>query len=490
MNRTRFASALAMAALAAILLPSLLHAQITFERTYGGGDYDEGASVQQTADGGYIVAGETFSYAALGCDVWLVKTDAHGNKVWANSFDRDTIDGAYSVQQTSEGGYIVAGWTGDSYGGGGGDIWLIKTDAYGEMVWDRTFGTENGLEYGYSVQQTSDGGYILTGETNSYGAGSWDAYLIKTDANGHTQWSRTYGGSGSDNGCSVQQTADGGYIIAGFTNSFGAGYRDVYLVKTDASGETLWTRTYGDTNAEYGYSVRQTTNGGYVVAGSKSSGSDSQYVYLVRTDATGDTLWTRKYGGLDDVGNSVRQASDGGFVVAGWAYLYGLLTDFYLVRTTPTGDTMWTRTYGGASYEEGWSVGQTSDGGFVIAGSTMSFGAGAWDVYLVKTDSFGRSAVAEPRTNPTRASCLSLSCEPNPFRTKTTISLQLAADSPTELAMFDASGRCVRTFAVNRKQCASWDGTDQLGQLLPSGTYFVQVNSGNERATSRVVLQR
>jgi hypothetical protein len=204
------------------------------DNTFGGNSDDVGMSVRQTSDGGYIVAGYTSSYGAGSANVWLIKTDSNGNKVWDKTFGGDSPDAGMSVQQTSDGGYIVVGYTG-SYGAGSSDVWLIKTDSNGNKVWDKTFG---GMapDVGMSVRQTADGGYVIAGFTMSSGAGGEDVWLVKTDSNGNKVWDKTFGGTSADEGWSVQQTTDGGYIIAGFTMSSGAGCVDVWLIKLGPEG--------------------------------------------------------------------------------------------------------------------------------------------------------------------------------------------------------------------------------------------------------------
>jgi ribosomal protein S11 len=204
----------------------------SFAKTYGGEDYDYANSVRQTSDGGYIVAG--YEYDPWGDNPFLIKTDTKGNIIWAKTYGGTGWDEANSVQQTSDGGYIVAGWT-RSFGAGRNDIFLIKTDAKGNIIWAKTYGGTSS-DYANSVQQTSDGGYIVAGGTWSFGAGYRDIFLIKTDANGNVQWAKTYGETSSDYANSVQQTSDGGYIVAGGTYSFGAGNYDIFLIKTDAKG--------------------------------------------------------------------------------------------------------------------------------------------------------------------------------------------------------------------------------------------------------------
>ncbi|MCH8012468.1 MAG: T9SS type A sorting domain-containing protein [Candidatus Marinimicrobia bacterium] len=298
-------------------------------------------------------------------------------------------DWGNSVQQTDDGGYIITGTT-LSFGAGSNHLYLVKTDANGDTLWTKTYGgTET--ETGRSVQQT-DGGYIITGWTDSFGAGSSDVYLVKTDVIGDTLWTKTFGGANDDWSNSVQQTDDGGYIIGGGTGSFGAGERDVYLIKIDTNGDTLWTKTFGGTSSERGHSVQQTDDGGYIITGyTHSFGAGGSDVYLVKTDTNGDTLWTKTFGGTSlDEGHSVQQTDDGGYIITGSTSSFGAgNSDVYLVKTDTNGDTLWTKTYGGTSADVGNSVKQTDDGGYIIAGLSGSFGAGDADVYLVKTDTNG-----------------------------------------------------------------------------------------------------
>ena len=354
-------------------------------RTYGGADWDEGHSVQQTADSGYIIAGYTYSFGAGGADVYLIKTDANGDSIWTRTYGGTADDGGWSVQQTADGGYIITGST-NSFGVGADDVYLIRTNSNGDTLWTKTYGGTD-VDGGFSVQQTSDSGYIIAGVTNSFGVDTFDVYFIKTNANGDTLWTKTYGGVDDDWGWSVQQSTDGGYIVAGHTYSFGAGTYDVYLIKTDANGDTLWVKTYGGTNWDVSRSVQQTSDGGYIIAGwTNSFGPGDFDVYLIKTDANGDTLWTRTYGSADDGGWSVQQTTDGGYIIAGGTYSFGD-DDVYLIKTNANGDTLWTKVVGREDNDEiGYSVQQTTDGGYIVAGSTYLSGAGGYDVYLIKTE--------------------------------------------------------------------------------------------------------
>jgi hypothetical protein len=201
-----------------------------WEKTYGGRGDDEAKSIQQTKDGGYIVAGGNSA------DVYVIKLDANGNKSWEKTYGGSDDDIANSIQQTKDGGYIVAGGT-HSFGAGRGDVYVIKLDANGNKVWEKTYG-RRGDDEAKSIQQTTDGGYIVAGYTKSFGAGGEDFYIIKLDANGNMVWEKTYGGSDDDGAHSIQQTSDGGYIVAGRTYSFGIEGFDIYVIKMDAEGNT------------------------------------------------------------------------------------------------------------------------------------------------------------------------------------------------------------------------------------------------------------
>jgi len=317
---------------------------------------------------------------------------------------------------------------------------------FSQQRWERNYGGAN-FDYGYSVQQTLDGGYIVAGYSDCYGNGT-QVYLVKTNASGDTLWTRAYGGYLDDWGFSVKQTIDTGYIVAGYTTSFGNGWQ-VYLIKTNSSGDTLWTKGYGGSGDENGYSVQQTLDGGYIVAGLTTSFGNSAQVYLIKTDASGDTLWTRTYGDtLEDVGYSVQQTSDGGYIVVGYTYSFGNLDQVYLIKTDASGDTLWTRTYGGITNDRGYYIEQTPDEGYIIAGYTNSFG-NRDQVYLIKTDVNGNVGVETnqefegPRVQGFKVTS-------NPF----TSFAALPGHEADRFSLYDISGRKVGVYRGDR---IGWD---------------------------------
>jgi len=350
---------------------------LQWSKTFGGkGGYlgDLGRSVQQTTDGGYIVCGITESYGAGSQDVWLIKTDTEGNKLWDKTFGGEKNDIGISVQQTSDGGYIVCGST-DSYRADGEDIWLVKTDADGNKLWDKTFGG-NGFNAGRSVQQTMDGGYIICGYTDPDGTSDGNAWLIKTDADGNKLWDSTFGGKVQAIATSVQQATDGGYIICGKAGSYGTGKTEAYLIKTDATGNQLWDETFVQNDIAVFNSVQQTTDDGYIVCGTASSNkTGTAEVLLIKTDGAGRKIWGRTFGGEGiSIGNSVGQTIDGGYIICGTTTSYetNKPIELWLIKTDAKGNKLWDKTFGDEIVAQGESVEQTTDGSYIVCGTVYS----------------------------------------------------------------------------------------------------------------------
>jgi hypothetical protein len=360
-------------------------------KTFGSGVDACGYSAQQTTDGGYIVCGRIV-YAPSGAKdgAWLIKTDAEGNKLWDKVLGGEEFR---SVQETADGGYIVCG--GIMIGRTNEDLWLVKTDVDGNELWARTFAPSEKRHwaYGNSVQQTQDGGYIIGGRNSEH------LWLIKTDADGNAIWDKIFARNKFAIANSVRQTTDGGYIVCGSTSpqEYPGGpvsRKNVWLIKTDAEGNKLWDRTFGDELYASGDSVQQTTDGGYIICG---SGDAEKTVYsigplLIKTDAEGNKLWDKvlyrdgnkllneMFRINEGSGQSVIQAADGGYIVCGSTYW----EDLWLIKTDAEGNKLWEKIFdkeirGGAG---GHSIQKTADGGYIISGFAHS--TEAFHVLLLK----------------------------------------------------------------------------------------------------------
>jgi hypothetical protein len=447
-------------------------------KTYGGIDRDDAVDIRQTYDGGYILAGGTYSCGAGSQDFWIIKTNCIGDTLWAKTFGGSGDDRAYSVHQTSDSSYIITGFTTDT--SNYRDIWLIKTDGVGNLCWEKKY-DRNFIDWGLSVQQTYDKGYILAGFTQDQS--DTDIWLIKTNAVGDTVWTKTYGKNYDDWAGCVQQTSDSGYIVTGFTEPFADGNRDVWLIKTDSSGDTSWTRKFGGMQEDWGRVVKQTQDGGYIIgAVTHSFGAGGSDIWLIKTNSSGDSVWSRLYGGIEDewVYSSICQTLDGGFIVAGGTYSYGMGdADAWLIKTDSLANELWTKTYGGSGFDYASAVIQNVDGGYTLTGGTSSFGMGQSDAWIIKTDSLGNSGIltnVKRKTFQNPQTIRLFNNYPNPFNSTTTISFALPKASVVEIIIYNALGKKIKVINSPNMQAGNnyltWNGKNDSGQPVSSGVYF------------------
>lgn len=460
-------------------------------KAYGGTNDDVGYSVAETLDSGFIVVGTTYTFGAGNGDVYVIRTNSSGDTLWTKTFGGTLSDMGYSVSKTLDKGFIIAGTIASPTSGC--DVYLVRIDSTGDTVWTRAFGGINS-DYGAYASGTSDSGFVATGKTFSFGAGSCDAYLVKTNSSGDTSWTRTFGGTAWDEGSYVSETPDSGFIIVGKTESSGAGMGDVYLAKTNSHGDSLWAKTFGGTGEDYGTSLSETPDSGFIVTGcTQSFGAGNADVYLIRTKPSGDTLWTKTFGGTHyDAGYSISKTSDSGFIIGGTTASSGAGSwDFYLIKINPSGSAVWTKTVGGTNTDEGCSALETQDKGIVITGTTNSFGIGTTaysNVYLVKIKpEVGIEESTNPQS-PTPNPQLQISR--NPFRSNTIISYSLPFTIDClRLTICDVSGRTVKTLINELKPAGAYtlnfDAKD-----LPSGIYFAELKAGNYRETKKLVLMK
>ncbi|MCR4417253.1 MAG: T9SS type A sorting domain-containing protein [Ignavibacteria bacterium] len=469
-------------------ITSNLSAQnILWSRIYGSTGDDGAFSVAKTGDGGLIVTG--FISVSNLKDLMLMKTDALGNALWTRTFGGALNDFGRSVRQTNDGGFIIGGMTELSpqlFG-----ALLIRTDSIGNILWQREFDLGDDTR-GHSVWQTDDGGFILAGQAwlGSPTFGSYDIYVVKTDAGGNMQWQRTYAynnnvAPGADIALSVRQLNDRGYIIAGHTNST---VWASYLIRTDSLGAPIWTRVYDTLVVNECKDVILTLDGGFLLVGTKVNPNTDTDVLLIKTDSSGNPVWERTYGGeFSEQANSVRQLPDGGFIIAAQTGSFGAGGyDVYVLRTKATGDTLWTRALGGASDDRGFSVELLNDG-VVIAGWAWSFGQGLGDVYLLKL----WDPVLEVHENSHLPRTMELLQNyPNPFNPSTKITWQSPVSGYITLKVYDVLGREVATLVDEYRNAGSYEVEFNAGQTsnLSSGVYFYKLQVGEFVQTKKMIL--
>jgi len=378
------------AAMFLLVFTSFLSLNAQWAIIYGGTGSDSAYSIQQTNDGGYIVAGETNSFGAGGSDVWILKLTSSGDIEWQKTYGGIVDDCAWSIQQTGDGGYIVAGETG-SFGARDKDIWILKLSSTGAIEWQRTYGGSE-WETDPSIQQTNDGGYIVVGHTESFGVGGADIWILKLSSAGDIEWQRTYGAGEQEYAPSIQQTSDGGYIVAGHTYSVGVEMWGYWILKLSPEGDIGWQKTYGWSTFDKPNSIQQTSDGGYIVIGETSSfGAGSSDIWILKLSSDGDIEWQKTYGGTSyDEALSIQQTNDGGYIVAGSTDSFGAgSSDVWILKLTSSGDIGWQKTYGGSGSDSASSIQQTSDGGYIVTGYIISWGAGSRDFWVLKLSSDG-----------------------------------------------------------------------------------------------------
>tara|TARA_B100000029_G_scaffold516811_1_gene634792 strand:+ start:292 stop:3789 length:3498 start_codon:yes stop_codon:yes gene_type:complete len=360
--------------------------QSWFLTQFGDENQQEGRSVTETKDGGFIISGHTYSNANNG-DVWLVKTDPKGNIDWSKTFGGEGDDHAYSIQLTSDGGYVIAGFS-EALAEKWSDAWVIKTNSKGLIEWNRTYGGFR-WDKAHDIQETKDGGYIITGYTFSHGNGNADIWLIKTDKDGYPIWSKTFGGPDWDYGYSVKETRDGGYIITGFTEGEDKESSRIWLVKTNVFGEEMWSHTFGGRQRNEGRSIIETEDGGYILAGTTQNFFPNyEDVIIIRTNEEGKSLWEKTFGGQSwDRSSSVIQTKEGNFVVAGSSRLNDESTaDSWLMKFDSNGNQIWEKKYSNSFDDDIYSIENTTDGGFVMVGTSTSIDGSPSNLLIIKTD--------------------------------------------------------------------------------------------------------
>lgn len=476
---------------------------IQWQKTYGGSYFDQANSIVQTGDGGYIVAGNTASTDGNvlgnhgGNDFWVLKLDNNGVIEWKKAFGGSNNERPNSIQQTTDGGYIVAGFTQsnnfDVSGNHGGiDCWVVKLNSIGVIMWQKALGG-TGSDEAWSIRQVADGGYILAGRSDSQDGdvtvnyGDLDFWVVKLNSLGEIEWQKSLGGSAKDIGYSISQALDGGYIVAGETASSDGdvtenhGNIDYWVIKLTSIGELEWQKTYGGYNADIGWNIQQTMEGGYIVVGYTGSDNTGDVTghhglfdfWVLKLESSGEIAWQKAMGGTNtDWGRGIVQNMDGDYVVTGTTNSVDgdVLdndggTELLVFGLSSTGEIKWQKSIGGTMADQGLAINNTSDNGYILAGYAWSNDGdlsgqtihGYNDFWIVKLSPENASATLSPQAP--------LSTYPNPAHTSITLEIP-TGESPLQVEISDLLGR-----TLSRQTIANGSQADVSS--LPSGLYLV-----------------
>jgi hypothetical protein len=471
MNVPRLKNHLSITLLTGITaIPVMIHAQpdTLWTRKYGGVRYETGYSGMQTSDSGFVVTGTRESDSGIH-DLSLIKMNANGDSIWTRTYSGGI---GFSVIQGHDGDYLIAG---ESAEGNSVDVVVIKADNNGHTSWMKTYGGV-GRDVGSRIRPTSsETGYVITGFTTSSGFGGIDVWIARIDLEGDTLWIRAYGGDRDDWGSDILETNDGGILILGATRSFGAGSADIWLIQTDASGDTVWTRTYGGDGIETGDVILPTGDDEFLIVGSTSTyGAGLMDLWLLKIDMQGDTVWTRTYGGhRTDECRSGAVTIDGGYIFAGFTDSRGAGGfDSWIIRTDSEGNILWDIVIGGEEGDYCHSVVQTMDTGYLITGGTSSNSVGSSDMWLVRLGPDIPVTAVIKSVYPSKISLVQN--YPNPFNPATTIRYELPHASEVSLIVYDLVGREVVRLVDGYMEPGyhevQWNGRDSA-----SGIYIARL---------------
>jgi hypothetical protein len=463
--------------------------------TYGGPASDGFRSAVTTSDGGFIAAGYTYSYGAGDVDVFVVKTDSYGDTLWIRAYGGPSLDYGHGVCEVDGGAYVVAGYT-MSFGSGYEDVYLLKLDAGGDTLWARTYGGA-GSDEAKSVCYTSDGYIVVAGRTESFGAGQSDVYILKVDAAGDTVWSRTYGGAEADWAENVCETADGCYGIGGTTGSFSA-TRDAYMLKVDPSGTLVWEDNYGIVvlyREDYGMGICALPDSGMAASGFRTDQDhgDPCEAGFLRVFGNGGQICYRKYFAPSiEYGCSICETSDQGFLICGSVKDPDThRSNLFLVKRVQGTGWVWDQTIGGAACDWGNSIVEIEPARYLIAGYTGSSGNGGFDGWLLVME---EEDAAVPPVVETIGGAYLAAPDPNPFGPQTNLRFTLKETASVRLAVYDISGRRVAVLAEGLYEPGEyhevWNGEDESGAEVCPGVYLARLAAGGMSTSRKIVYLR
>lgn len=369
-----------------------ISSQTTWEKLFSKKNTDAFRCVIEVPAGGYLIAGYTSDSTVNDTDAYVVRMTTAGDTLWTKRINRtgNGKDLLYKVINTADGGYAFCGYS-TSNSAGSDDAYFLKMDAIGNVLWSKTWGG-TGKDRAQDIVQTADGGFAIAGYTTSPPAAYYDAFLIRTNGSGDTLWTRRFGTSGFDDANTVVTHPDGGFVLGGQSTNGGAGL-DMYMVRLNTAGDIIWTKKFGTNGTDNIEHIIRQPDGTYILAGGTddTGGLGGNDGYLVKTDTGGTVLWSKVYGGnSQDDFHQVYRTVGGNFILSGTSRSSGALEpNMWLIKTNSSGDSLWSRTYGGDNHDHGYSAVQTSDGGYIFVGYSSSFGFNGEDAYVVKTDNFG-----------------------------------------------------------------------------------------------------
>lgn len=472
-----------------LLISQIIFAQTpdtTWTKIFATPGDDYGEYVEQTSDDGFIIVGTTDSSG--GDDVFLIKTNSIGDTLWTRTYGTYHYDYATCVHQTNDGGYIIFGET-DSYDPNFWEGLLIKTDSNGDTLWTKHLGN-SAFYFFQSGVDLNGSGYVAVGFTKIGAADPEDIWLVKTDDNGNIVWTKTFGGSERDVPSSIYRTTDGGFIISGSTESPSAGDLDALLIKTDSDGNLEWSKNYGGTERDIASDVKQIDDGGYIIAGhTESFGHVNNYndAWLIKTDNDGDTMWTKTWGSDEhDGAMSVVQTMDGGFVWTGYRKMSTFIQDLWIVKTDADGNTLSSKTYGGTFNSIGRCINNKDDGSLIITGNYYNEVTNTRDIWLLNYDPNFTDVEHEEEKQIPETIVLKQNY-PNPFNPSTTIEFGIPESQFVTLAVYNLLGEKVSVLVKENltagNYTANWDATE-----LPSGIYIYKLISGKIVETKKMLL--
>jgi len=369
-------------------LPSL--APAGWSKSYGGAQDEEFNSVLLLDGGDYLVAGGVSSFGAGRQDAWLMKLDPAGQPLWQKAYGGPEDEEALSLQKTADGNFIMTARV-ESFGAGGMDLWVLKLDPAGQPLWQETIGGKD-WDYAPALKPLAQGGYLVAGGSGSWRAGNNDLWVLKLDEQGKIVWQKTYGSDQWDYAAAVLPLADGGCVVVGGTQSFGAKDFDGWALKLDPHGQVLWQKMIGGDKEDRFYAILLTADQNYLIAGATASfGAGSSDVWVVKLNPAGQILWQKTYGGKsEDKAFSIQAVSDGGYLVLAHSQSFGPgASDAWLLKLDANGQLWWQKNYGSKHVDRIYASQETPDRGFIVAGGSNSFGAGQADGWLFKLDRDG-----------------------------------------------------------------------------------------------------